>query len=490
VVTTVTPQADLEVLLSAAPATPLDSAITYTIAVTNHGPDTATAVRLTNTLPASVANVTFASSQGSCSLAGNRVTCNLLTVTNGGIATVIVTARPTALGTLTNTAVVQAVTPADPAPANNTRSIVTTVTDPYVVLVADGAVLLSENHVPLNGGIDVGETVRLSLQLKSVGVSNTTALIAALRNAGGVMNASGPQDYGTVESGGPSVGRPFTFTAGGTPGGTLTATLDLADGTNNLGSVAFSFILSATTTVSSPGTVPIPDNARAVPYPSAITATDLAGVVDKITVTLSNLSHAYPDDLDILLVGPEGQAILLMSDCGGGNRIENLNLAFDDATAMNLPDSTSILPGAYHPTDYPPSDTFPAPAPAGPYAADFSPFRHTNPNGTWSLFIVDESFGDLGNLNNGWSLTINTVGFINSITVTPPHLGQPVLLDSNRLQFTVEGDAGLTYVIEASNDLNAWSPIGTVTLSGPSAIFEDSNAGGISRRFYRARLGP
>src|SRR5208283_4994092 len=54
----------------------------------------------------------------------------------------------------------------------------------------------------------------------------------------------------------------------------------------------------------------------ATPYPSVITVSNLNGLVTQVTVTLSNLSHTYPEAIAALLVSPTGQKTFLMSDCG------------------------------------------------------------------------------------------------------------------------------------------------------------------------------
>jgi subtilisin-like proprotein convertase family protein len=54
--------------------------------------------------------------------------------------------------------------------------------------------------------------------------------------------------------------------------------------------------------------------AKASPYPDQI---EIAGLTDPITsveVTLHQVSHPKASDIDILLVGPDGQRVLLMSD--------------------------------------------------------------------------------------------------------------------------------------------------------------------------------
>src|SRR5262249_22827997 len=83
--------------------------LTYTITITNAGPSTATSVKITDTLPASVQ---FAS--GHTSDAGNCAGTTTIVCSFGspvplaGVATATIVVTPTAAGTLTNTATVGA----------------------------------------------------------------------------------------------------------------------------------------------------------------------------------------------------------------------------------------------------------------------------------------------------------------------------------------------------------------------------------------------
>ena len=52
--------------------------------------------------------------------------------------------------------------------------------------------------------------------------------------------------------------------------------------------------------------ITINDNSTADPYSSDITVGGGVGAVDFISVELNGLSHTFPDDLDIILVGPTG----------------------------------------------------------------------------------------------------------------------------------------------------------------------------------------
>jgi uncharacterized repeat protein (TIGR01451 family) len=100
--------------------------MTYTLTVTNNGPDPAADVVVTDTLPASVTFVSATPSQGSCGQAAGIVTCNLGTLGNGATATITIVVRPTQAGLITNVAAVSTSTP-DPVADNDTSSVDTSI---------------------------------------------------------------------------------------------------------------------------------------------------------------------------------------------------------------------------------------------------------------------------------------------------------------------------------------------------------------------------
>src|SRR5260370_38603564 len=99
---------------------------------------------------------------------------------------------------------------------------------------------------------------------------------------------------------------------------------------------------------------------------------------------------------------------VLMVDAGNVP-VSNVTLSFDDLASSVVP-AAQILPGTYLPTAYAPGDTFPTPAPAGPYPASMGAFTNLDPNGTWSLYVLDDSAGDAGSISGGWSLTLLSPG--------------------------------------------------------------------------------
>lgn len=175
-------------------------------------------------------------------------------------------------------------------------------------------------------------------------------------------------------------------------------------------------IYAATHTNSAP--ITINDVAAATPYPSTIMVSGESGGVTDVNVTLTNVTHPFTDDVDVLLRSPSGAKTILMSDAGDGVGVSGITLTFDDAAGSGLPDEVAPATGTYKPTNHgqsiapacstePHPDVFPAPAPAGPYSASLGTFNSpASPNGTWSLFVVDDCGGDAGSIAQGWSITI------------------------------------------------------------------------------------
>lgn len=151
-------------------------------------------------------------------------------------------------------------------------------------------------------------------------------------------------------------------------------------------------------------------------YPSTINVSGVTGNITKLTVTLNGVTQARLSDLDMLLVGPSGAKFIFFADGGGSAPVDDKVYLFDDAATATMPQTGVPESGTYRPTSGDAiADTFPSPAPAGPYAqapADSfaSVFNGTAPNGDWSLFAVDDQLSFTGYVNLGWSLTITTAG--------------------------------------------------------------------------------
>jgi subtilisin-like proprotein convertase family protein len=348
------------------------------------------------------------------------------------------------------------------------------------IIAVPPAVLTAESCSPANGAVDPDETVTMDFPLQNIGTGSTTNLVATLQATGGVTAPSGPQNYGSVPPVGGPVSRPFTFTAVGTCGGTITATLQLQDGATNLGTVTFTISLGATvnttTTFSNPAPILIPGTGTsgpAAPYPSTIAVSGITGAVNKVTATLNLFNHTFPDDVDVLLVGPGGQKLLLMSDVGGSADAINVTVTFDDAASGTIPDAGPVVSGTFRPSNIGTGDTFPAPAPVGPYPDPqlLSVFNGVNANGTWSLFVVDDVGGDVGNFNGGWSLNITEstpVCCVSACTITCP-ANTTVSNDPNQCGAVVNyppptASAGCG-TVTCSPASGSFFPVGTTTVT-------------------------
>ncbi len=164
----------------------------------------------------------------------------------------------------------------------------------------------------------------------------------------------------------------------------------------------------APTNFANPTPITIPNVGIAAPYPATIAVGALTGNVSKVTVKLINFNHTFPDDVDILLVGPGGHNAIIMSDVGGGADAVNVTITLDGAALSNLPDAGPLVSGTFKPTNFELGDSFPPPAPFASLNSALSIFNGTNPNGTWSLYIVDDISAGSGNLAGGWELAITT----------------------------------------------------------------------------------
>jgi uncharacterized repeat protein (TIGR01451 family) len=132
------PVADLEVSKTASPSpATATSNLTYTVTVHNNGPDTATGVLMSDTLPAAVSYGSAVASQGGCSESGGIVTCDLGNLRSNVSATVTIVVTPTTPGYITNTVEVAA-SESDPDCANNFAAAVSLVVAPPCAITCPG----------------------------------------------------------------------------------------------------------------------------------------------------------------------------------------------------------------------------------------------------------------------------------------------------------------------------------------------------------------
>ncbi len=132
------PSSGADVALVEAGATPepvgVGQQLGYSVDVLNEGPQDATAVTFTDTLPSNVTFVSASATQGACVQANLVVTCNLGALASGNDSDISIIVIPNAVGTMTNSMEVTA-NETDPVPANNSATQSSTVVPVYTLTV-------------------------------------------------------------------------------------------------------------------------------------------------------------------------------------------------------------------------------------------------------------------------------------------------------------------------------------------------------------------
>jgi subtilisin-like proprotein convertase family protein len=281
-------------------------------------------------------------------------------------------------------------------------------------------------------------------------ISTAMVLLAVLSVIGSTNSAQQPAFSITdVTSPEGSLGRnTFAFTvslANAAPGVEHRVSYRTADGT--------AVAATVTRTQVTPAAIPIIGTAS--PYPITLEITGLSGAIDEVAVRLDDLTHTYPEDLDVLLVGPGGHASMFMSDVGGWDDVANIDVTFRDG-APPAP-ARHLTTGTFAPSNISPFESLPAPAPPGPYPVPLSVFNGTNPNGTWSLYIEDDFTTDVGTLA-GFTLIFSLSGAGDYLPVEG-QLVFPPGTTALQVNVPVKGDTAVepseTFAVNLSAPVNA-----------------------------------
>jgi len=203
--------------------------LTYSLAVNNAGPSTATSLTVSDTLPPGVAFVSAAGTGWTCSQAAGVVTCTrpALAVGAAPVVTISVTAPPS--GPLSNTASVSA-TETDPVPGNNSDTEPTAVT-----LVADLSIAKTDSPDPVNAA----GTLTYTLAVSNAGPSTATALVVTdpLPATVTFLNASGT-GWSCSQAAGIVTCNRATLTVGAAPAITINVTAPPGGALSNTASVS------------------------------------------------------------------------------------------------------------------------------------------------------------------------------------------------------------------------------------------------------------
>jgi subtilisin-like proprotein convertase family protein len=332
-------------------------------------------------------------------------------------------------------------------------------------------------------------------------------------------NPSAPTDSATftatVTSGGqPVTDGTVTFSEGGTP----LATVDISDGEALFATDAFNagrHLITATfngagdlgsssrSIVHNVATVAVGmwcnDDLMAVPgagtdgiaarYPSPITVAGAGRTATTVTVELGDVNHGFVGDLDVLLVAPTGQSLVLMSDTGGFDAAVGLGLTFDDGAGGPISANDPLMSGTYLPTnvDDGDPDLWMPPAPPDSRATELAAFDGDDPNGTWNLYVADDDDGDSGWIG-GWCLTITTEDVVDATTTALTSTPSPSA-PGEGVTFTATVTSGSQPVTDgAVNFSEGATDIADVPLDDGRAVFrtDDLPPG---RHLITARFG-
>jgi len=115
------------------------------------------------------------------------------------------------------------------------------------------------------------------------------------------------------------------------------------------------------------------------------------------------------------------------------------------------------------------------------------------PGSTFFGFIAAVPFQDLTYSDGGafeqtplGPLHEELIGNPFTVTETPVVLASPSRLPAGLVQFILEGNVGLTYVVEASTNLVNWTPLTTLVATNGAMPVLDTAATNFNHRFYRA----
>jgi subtilisin-like proprotein convertase family protein len=209
----------------------------------------------------------------------------------------------------------------------------------------------------------------------------------------------------------------------------------------------------------------------AAPYPSTITVDGAGNTTTQVTVQLDDFSHTWPRDLDVMLVGPTGQNLVLMGDTGGFVPVADADLTISDGADGPIPDDGRLAAGTYRPTDADTGDRWTPPAPPESVGTDLATFNGDDPNGTWALYVADEGSDDVGSIGR-WCLTVATDDVAEATVTTlttspnPSAPGENVTLSANVTSGGVPVTDGTVTFSQAG------TPLATVDVTDGEARFD------------------
>lgn len=309
-ITAVNTSADLSVTKVSSPNPVLSgNVLTYTIVVSNAGPDTAQNVTLTDTVPSELTGVQF-SLDGGVTFNPWLGSINVGTLVNGGSATIVLrgTVDPLATDIITNTATVDSTTP-DPEPDNNTATEITAINTS-----ADISIIKTASPSP----VLAGNLLTYTLTVSNAGPNPAESII---------LTDTPPSELTDVEFSADG-GITFTPWLGSYSVGTLgngAAVIVLVRGT---------VLASATETITNTATV---DSTTPDPDPTDNTSTIITPIITSADIAIVKTSSPNPAIAGELLTYS-----LVISNAGPSDALE---VTVVDAAPSELADAEFSLDG-------------------------------------------------------------------------------------------------------------------------------------------------
>jgi len=377
---------------------------------------------------------------------------------------------------------------------------------------AGGATIVSET-APANKAIDPGEVVTLSFALRNVGTAWATNLVATLLTSEGVSTPSEAQLYGSLEPGGASVERTFSFRATGVCGSNFTANLMLRDGGTDLGTASFQLLLgkAVATAVFSEDFDLLSEPEIPSSWVSSTSAGGVAWVTSGTMVdtppnalyALESLNSGVSEITSPAIAGP-GAATLsfrnryeLEADSTDASRAYDggvLEIRIGNGSWTDILDAGgAFITGGYTHTI---KDTDNPLVDRRVWSGNSGGFITTQVSLPPSVAGQQLQFRwrlgtDTANYYGGDSWSIDTVSLLSSQyscnTFAIPARLVNSRQDGNQITFSFQTFQGQSYTLERSSDLSlgAWETIGAYT--GDGTVLTVTNTASGMQGFYRLR---
>ena len=112
-------------------------------------------------------------------------------------------------------------------------------------------------------------------------------------------------------------------------------------------------------------------------------------------VVIDSLPHTWETDIDMWLISPAGDTLELSTDNGSGSGSDGyINVTFTDTASNSIAGATNLTNGFFTPEE----------------VAGLAKFNGTDPNGAWTLRVIDDAGGDNGTLY-AWHLEFTDHNF-------------------------------------------------------------------------------